>query len=415
MKIEQVKTADLVPYLNNAKKHDRKQIQNVAESIRRYGFVQPIVIDRNDEVIIGHCRLMAAKLIGLEEVPCLRAEDLTEDQVKELRLIDNKTNESPWDVELLQAELETLDLSDFDIDWGIPNKEEEVVEVPVPENVESNTGGGECWRIGDHILLCGDSTNPDHVRFLMGDDLADCVCTDPPYNMGYQGAGRTPKAKREKNKILNDSLPEAEFDRFLQAIYRNMAEVMRDKAAFYVFYKELGQAAFIRALHGSGLTFKQELIWVKNQLVMGGAQYQNMYEPCLYGCKGKNPKWYTGRKERSVIESVDLMSDAELRATIKELTEQEATDIIRERKTQVNDLHPTMKPIRLIAKLLKNSTVKNDVVLDLFGGSGSTLMACEQMGRKCRIMEMDPHYCDVIVKRWENFTGRKAYKEERHV
>lgn len=141
MKIEQVKTADLVPYLNNAKKHDRKQIQNVAESIRRYGFVQPIVIDRNDEVIIGHCRLMAAKLIGLDEVPCLRAEDLTEDQVKELRLIDNKTNESPWDVELLQAELETLDLSDFDIDWGIPNKEEEVVEVPVPENVESNTGG----------------------------------------------------------------------------------------------------------------------------------------------------------------------------------------------------------------------------------------------------------------------------------
>ena len=415
MKIEQVKTADLVPYLNNAKKHDRKQIENVAASIRKYGFVQPIVVDRNDEVIIGHCRLMAAKLLGLDEVPCLRAEDLTDEQVKELRLIDNKTNESPWDVELLQIELESLDLGDFDFDWGIPKKDDEVVEVPVPEDVESITGSGECWHIGDHILLCGDSTNPDHVRSLMGDELADCVCTDPPYNMGYQGAGRTPKAKRERNKILNDSLPDDEFDIFLAAVYRNMAEVMKDKAAFYVFYKELGHAAFIRALQGSGLTFKQELIWVKNQLVMGGAQYQNMYEPCLYGCKGKNPKWYTGRKERSVIESVDLMSDAELRATIKELTEREATDIIRERKTQVNDLHPTMKLVRLIAKLLNNSTAKNDIVLDLFGGSGSTLMACEQMGRKCRIMEMDPHYCDVIVRRWEDFTGRKAYKEERHV
>lgn len=249
----------------------------------------------------------------------------------------------------------------------------------------------------------------------MDGEEADCVCTDPPYNMGYQGAGRTPKAKRDRNKILNDSLPDDEFDIFLAAVYRNMAEVMKDKAAFYVFYKELGGAAFLRALMGSGLTFKQELIWVKNQLVMGGAQYQNMYEPCLYGCKGKNPKWYTGRKETSVIESVDLMSDAELRATIKELTEQTATDIIRERKTQVNDLHPTMKPVRLIAKLLYNSTAKNDLVLDLFGGSGSTLMACEQMGRRCRIMEMDPHYCDVIVRRWEDFTGRKAYKEERHV
>lgn len=142
MKIEQVKTADLIPYINNAKKHDRKQIENVAESIRKYGFVQPIVIDRNDEVIIGHCRLAAAKLIGLDEVPCLRAEDLTDDQVKELRLIDNKTNESPWDVELLQAELESIDLSDFDIDWGIPQSKDEIVEVPVPEVTESITRGG---------------------------------------------------------------------------------------------------------------------------------------------------------------------------------------------------------------------------------------------------------------------------------
>ena len=141
MKIEQVRTADLVPYLNNAKKHDKKQIQNVAESIRKYGFVQPIVIDREDVVVIGHCRLAAAKLIGLEEVPCLRVEDLTEEQVKELRLIDNKTNESPWDVELLQVELEDLDLGDFDFDWGVPKKEDEIVEVPVPEAVESITGG----------------------------------------------------------------------------------------------------------------------------------------------------------------------------------------------------------------------------------------------------------------------------------
>lgn len=248
----------------------------------------------------------------------------------------------------------------------------------------------------------------------MDGEEADCVCTEPPYNMGYQGAGRTPKAKRDRNKILNDSLPDDEFDIFLAAVYRNMAEVMKDKAAFYVFYKELGGAAFLRALMGSGLTFKQELIWVKNQLVMGGAQYQNMYEPCLYGCKGGSPRWY-GRKEKAVIESVDFMSDEELRDKVRELTELTSTDIIRERRIRPNELHPDVKPVRLIAKLLYNSTAKNDLVLDLFGGSGSTLMACEQMGRRCRIMEMDPHYCDVIVRRWEDFTGRKAYKEERHV
>lgn len=227
--------------------------------------------------------------------------------------------------------------------------------------------------------------------------------------MGYEGAGRTPKDKRKKNKIVNDNLPKEEFEKFLLAIYRNMHDNMQDGASFYVFYKELGEGVFCRLVGESGLTFKQELVWVKNQLVLGGAKYQNMYEPCLFGCRGNSvKKWYGGRKNRSVIETVDLMDEEELRAAIKELLDDMTPDVIRERKVIVNDLHPTMKPIKLLAKLLRNSTEHGDTVLDLFGGSGSTLMACEQIGRKCRMIEYEPRYVDVIIKRWEDFTGRKA-------
>jgi len=266
---------------------------------------------------------------------------------------------------------------------------------------------GQIYQLGKHRLMCGDSTSVDDLNKLLNGQKADCVVTDPPYNMNYEGAGNT--KDRASKRIMNDKMPDAEFEKFLTNVYETMQTGMKDGASFYVFYKELGSGVFITALKNAGLTFKQELVWVKNQLVLGGSKYQSMYEPCLFGCKGKRiTNWNAGRKERSVIESIDFMNEDELRNAIKELTEYEPTDVIRENKPLKNDLHPTMKPIKLLAKFIKNSSKQGEVVLDVFGGSGSTLMACEQLDRSCFVMELDPKYVDVIIQRWETFTGQKA-------
>ena len=245
------------------------------------------------------------------------------------------------------------------------------------------------------------------MRTLLSGSLVRCVCTDPPYNMNYRGAGsRGHEVKRKA--IANDSMSSAEFRGFLAKVFMAMSDAMEDGAACYVFYKEMGEGVFFQSLSAGGVSFKQELVWVKNQIVLGGGDYQNMYESCIYGYKGKRPAWYGGRRTRSVIESVDLMTLEDLKAAVRSLTESQPTDVIRENKPQRSDLHPTMKPIRLLAKLIQNSTRNGDAVLDMFGGSGSTLIACEQLGRVCYMMELDPGYVDVIVRRWEEFTGRKA-------
>lgn len=416
MKVENRKIDDIAPYKKNAKKHDKTQINNVAESIRQYGFVQPIVVDKDGVIVIGHCRYEAAKALGMKDVPCVCVDDLTEEQVKALRIVDNKSNESEWDFDFLPDELAEIDLSAFDFDFGIDTDAEEesseVVEVDVPdfdEDEEPTAKFGQIYQLGKHRLMCGDSTRSDMFEQLLGGAEIDCVLTDPPYNMAYEGAGRTPKERRKKNKIANDNLPKEEFEKFLLSVYKCLQERMKDGASFYVFYKELGEGVFIRLLEEAGLTFKQELIWVKNHLVLGGAKNQNIYEPCLFGCKGKSVKsWYGGRKNRSVIEHIDLMNEDELRNALRDLLDSLDPDIVREKKVLVNDLHPTMKPIKLLAKLLRNSTKQGDCVLDAFGGSGSTLMACEQIDRSCYMMEFEPKYVDVIIKRWEDFTGEKA-------
>jgi DNA modification methylase len=225
--------------------------------------------------------------------------------------------------------------------------------------------------------------------------------------MAYEGAGKTPKAKREGNKILNDKLSDEDFKEFLAGFYACVFFALNDEATFYVFYKELGKGVFISELEKSGLTFKQELIWVKNQIVLGGSRYQNMYEPCLFGFKGKTPAtWNGGRVQRSVIETE--LNDIEVREAYEELLRELDTDVIRVKKNAVNDLHPTMKPVKLLARFIRNSSDTSDIVLDFFGGSGSTLIACEQLGRKCYTMELDEKYCDVIIARYEKLTGNKA-------
>ena len=416
MQITEIEIEKLKPYENNAKTHPRSQIKNVAESIKEFGWQQPIVIDKNNVIIIGHCRYLAAKKLKLKTVPCAIAENLSEEEVNKLRLIDNKTNESDWDMELLTKEINSLDLTAFDIDWGIVLEEPETeaveddfdVESAIPKEPKSKLG--DIYLLGDHRLMCGDSTIAMDVMKLMADNECDLVVTDPPYNMNYQGAGNTANSDRKEKKILNDNLSESNFKKILVSAFLNCYDSMKDGASFYSFYKELSNGIFIQSLKESGIVFKQELIWVKNHFVLGGSKYQNMYEPILMGCKKKINIWNGKRKQSPAIEDINFMNQDELKELVKEFYQFINSDVIRENKQLKNDLHPTMKPIRLIAKLVQNSSNRGNVVLDLFGGSGSTLIACEQLGRVCYMMELDPKYVDVIIERWETFTGKKAVK-----
>lgn len=421
MNIVSVSLQDLRPYENNPRLNDNA-IDSVANSIKEFGFKVPVVITKDNVIVAGHTRYKASLKIGLKEVPCIVADDLTEEQIKAFRLADNKVSElSEWDFEKLNIELSNIDLDmslfNFDVkELSVEidkHKEVEEDNFDVEETLEEisipTVKRGQLWKLGNHYLLCGDSTNKDDVRKLMNGNKANLVLTDPPYNMNYSGAGNTPKNKRDDLKILNDNLSDDDFELFLINVNKALSDVMLDGASFYIFYKELGKGVFITSLEKGGLTFKQELIWLKNHLVLGGSKYQNIYEPCLFGCKGESIAiWNGGRKQTSVIDSIDMLNDIEVRNTLRELIETLDVDVIRENKQLVNDLHPTMKPLKLLARFIKNSSNVNDIVLDVFGGSGSTLITCEQLERQCFTMELDEKFCDVIIKRWEDLTGKKA-------
>jgi len=413
----------LIPYARNARTHSEEQIKQLRSSIREFGFVNPVLIDKDFNIIAGHGRILAAKAEGVTEVPCVPVEHLTEAQKRAYILADNRLAEQAgWDEEMLKIELEELRALDFDIgltgffesdidvgDAVRPTVQEDNYEADIPK--EPKAKRGNLYALGEHRLLCGDSTDSNdwHILLDRGDLQAALVLTDPPYNMGYEGAGRTPKEKRKNNKIENDNLSNEEFGDFLLKSYKNIHANLLEGGSFYIFYKELGTGVFITKLAEAGLTFKQELIWAKSQLVLGGAKYQNIYEPCLFGCKGDSVKrWYANRRERSVIESIDYMSEAELIDTIRDLRSALECDVIREKKNAVNDLHPTMKPLRLLGRFIGNSSLPGDIVVDCFGGSGSTLITCEQLKRRCYMIEYEPKYIDVIINRWETFTGRKA-------
>lgn len=379
MDVVQKNLSEIIPYDKNAKKHDKKQIDNVAESIRQYGFVQPIVIDHDGVIVIGHCRALAAKKLGMETVPCVCVDDLTPEQVKALRLVDNKSNESDWDFDLLADELPELDLSAFDFDWGLPEDQtEEVVEDDAPEVDEESepiTKLGDIWQLGRHRLMCGDSTDKATVELLMDGKKADMVFTDPPYGVSYTGGLQFKDGYVEKNNremIKNDDID----------IYEDVFKILSQfsNGACYIWFAGTKAASLYSAAEKYG-EIHALVIWVKN----GGygalnANYKQKHEPCLYW-KPKNAK-------------LNFCGDT-TQTTVWEIN-----------KDGVNEFHPTQKPIALPAKAIKNH--KAETVLDLFGGSGSTLVACEQLGRTCYMMELDPKYCDVIIKRWENLTGEKA-------
>lgn len=415
MQIVYKRPHELTPYAQNTKKHDQRQIDNVAESIRQFGFVQPIVIDKDGVVVIGHCRLLASKQLGLHEVPCLYVDTLTEEQVRALRIADNKTNESDWDEEMLRLELPELDFFGFDFDFGLTEEEPEIIEDDPPEVDEEAppiTQPGDLWILGRHRLLCGDSTDPEAINKLMELETADLVITDPPYNVAYEGK------TKDRLTIQNDQKEDADFYDFLCKAFRNLDAHLKPGGAFYIWHADSEGLNFRKAAKTAGWTVRQCLVWNKNVMVMGRQDYQWKHEPCLYGWKdGAGHFFIDDRTQTTVYEDkgIDLkkLKKTEMLELLKDIfADKVSSTVINEDRPSRSAEHPTMKPVKLIGRLIKNSSQQGESVLDTFGGSGSTMIACEQLGRTSYTCELDPKYCDVIVKRWEKFTGKKAERRE---
>nr|DAP16325.1 MAG TPA: adenine specific DNA methyltransferase [Caudoviricetes sp.] len=381
MDIINIALKDLKPYENNPRKND-DAVKYVAESIKEFGFRVPIVIDKNNVIVAGHTRYKAAKKLKMSEVPCIIADDLTEEQIKAYRLADNKVAEkAEWDFDLLGTEIDgiiDIDMELFGFEDALKDDTEDAVEdefeVELPPEPKSKLG--DIYQLGNNRLMCGDSTVLEDVEKLMGGEQADMLLTDPPYNVNYEGK------TKDKLKIKNDQMGNDNFRQFLTDAFSNADMVMKPGAVFYIWHADSEGYNFRGACFDAGWTVRQCLIWNKNSMVMGRQDYQWKHEPCLYGWKeGAGHLWASDRKQTTVI-NFD--------------------------KPTRNDMHPTMKPIPLFDYQIKNNTKGGDVILDLFGGSGTTIMACEQNGRRGYCMEYDPRYVDVIVDRWEKFTGAKA-------
>ena len=430
LEITMVKVGDLAPYEHNTRAHGEDDIAQIARSIQRYGFNDPIGIWSDQNIIVeGHGRLMAAKSLGMTEVPCVRLDHLTDEQRREYGIMHNKTAElSGWDFEALEHELADLDLSEFGLSFNpdddaqeIADTEEELLaavqedEAPEPPNNDPERGEvkqptskrGQIWKLGEHRLMCGDSTEAADVAALMAGEQADAVITDPPYNVAIENA--------QGMRLQNDDMEQEAFFEFLCAAFRQLADSLKPGGAFYVWHASRTASIFEAALAENSLAPRQQLIWVKNALVLGRQDYQWRHKPCWYGWRDGAAHYFVADRTQTTVEDqadFSKMSKAELVATLEQLFHPDdgVPTTIYERKPLVDGEHPTMKPVRLIAKQMRNSTRPGEVVLDLFGGSGTTMIAAEQLGRKARLMELDPRYCDVIIERYEKFTGKKAQR-----
>lgn len=388
MEVRNLKIDEIKPYENNPR-NNLDAIDATANSIKKFGWQQPIVVDKDMVIIAGHTRYLAAKKLGCDTVPVVVASNLSDEQVKAYRLADNKTGElAEWDFKLLDTELQDIldiDMSDFGFELDI-FEDEEVKEDDFDEEVpeEPKSKLGQIYQLGRHRLMCGDSTNSESVKKLLGGVQADLLLTDPPYNIDYSSKdfGGKDSKTRINNQIANDKMTPDEFYKFLFSVFSNAKDNLKSGASFYIWFSDLATVEFNNAANNSGLMVKETLIWEKNNFVLGHQDYQHKHEPCLYGwVRGGSHSWYSDRKQTTI-----LNFDRPLNS----------------------NFHPTMKPISLFDYEIKNSTKSGDVVLDLFGGSGTTVMACEQNGRNACVMEYDPKYVDVIIKRWEDFTGKKA-------
>lgn len=370
---------EIKEYENNPRNNDNA-VEYVANSIKEFGFKVPIVIDKNNIIVAGHTRYKASKLIGITEIPCIIADDLTDEQIKAFRLVDNKSAEyATWDMALLNMELESLqdfdmEMFDFSIEKDLKGVVDDDYEIELPEEPKSKYG--DIYKLGNHYLMCGDSTKQEDVDKLMNNELADLVITDPPYNVNYEGK------TEDSLKIMNDHLDNEKFYSFLKQAHDNLYSHTKDGGSIYVFHADTEGFNFRKAFIDSGYKLAQCLVWIKNTFVMGRQDYQWRHEPILYGWKLGASHYFIDDRTLSTVLEFD--------------------------KPNRNAEHPTMKPVELVAYLIRNSSKKDNIILDLFGGSGSTLIACEQLERRAYMMELDPKYCDVIIDRWEKFTNQKA-------
>ena len=415
--VRKVRLQDLTPYAKNARIHDEKQVDLIARSIQEFGFLNPVLIDGDGNVIAGHGRIMAAEKLGMQEVPCLSVDGLTEEQRRAYILADNRLTEmGGWDQQIVSDELQFLkdagfgiDLTGFDIDdiiitddMGADISDEEFA---ARAEKEPRIKRGEVWILGRHRLMCGDSTSLDDCQKLVGGGTADLLLTDPPYNVNYEGS------TKNRMRIDNDNLPEDAFIEFLTAAFKNAVKAMRPGASFYIWYSSKTTGAFLEAMQQASMEPREQLIWVKNTFTLGRQDYQWRHEPCFYGwVEGAAHYFIDMRSLSTVNDDLDTITREKAVERIKEMSA--ATTAIYENKPVVNDLHPTMKPILLFKKLIRNSTKPGETVLDLFGGSGTTLLAAEEMDRSCMMMEYDPRYADVIIQRWEEMTGETASLEK---
>lgn len=433
-KVQEVDISALKPYERNAKQHKPEQVRKLCESIAEFGFISPCLIDQDLNVIAGHGRIMAAKEIGMQTVPCVFVEGLTDAQRRAYILADNRLTElGEWNMDLVQDELRQLaemdfriELTGFDTDLQFDDSmasisddgwtkedSEEAAEEPIAKR-------GQVWKLGRHRLMCGDSTDPEQVAILMDGQQADLLLTDPPYNvaLGERDESRQKSDRRPRQEdgtyLINDNMAEDDFIRFLGAAFVNAREALKPGGAFYIWYASNTTFSFLQALQAAGLQLRQILIWNKNRFTLGRQDYQWKHEPCLYGWKdGDSHYFIDDRRQATVFEDqrpdIEHMKKAEMQELLEEIYgDRISADVIDEDRPNVNELHPTMKPIKLMARMIRNSSRPGDRVLDLFGGSGSTMIACEQMDRACSMMEYDPHYADVIIQRWEKMTGQQA-------
>ena len=384
----------LIPYARNARTHSDAQVAQIAASIKEFGFVNPILAGTDRVIIAGHGRLLAARKLGMTEVPVIVIEGLTENQRRALVLADNKLAlNAGWDEEALLLEIEALRDAHYDLNilgfeddelarllesqdanGGLTNEDAvpELQEVPISLL-------GDLWRLGDHRVLCGDATAPAEVERLMAGDAVDLVFTDPPYNVDYEGY------TEDRLKIMGDRMTPEQFKQFLLTTFSSYRRIVKPGASMYVCHSSSWQREFQNAMEAAGFEARCQIIWAKNTFAWGFGRYKFQHEPIFYcHVAGQKDAWYGDKTQSTLWE---------------------------EKKPAANRIHPTAKPVELVERALVNSSKAGDIVADLFGGSGSTLIGCERRGRKARLMEIDPKYADCIVRRWQDYTGNEATLE----
>lgn len=442
--ISQRPITDLQPYAGNARVHTPAQIEMIAESIRTYGFNAPIIVDESGLIIAGHGRVLAARSLGMERVPCVEARHLTPDQVRAYRIVDNQSISTEWDTELLMNELhalaESMKISPRDLGFSdeeiagfvravekaVEQESEQPQEDEFTEDDAATTGRvqfGDVWALGEHRLMCGDSTDADDVARLVDGATVDLCVTDPPYNVDY---GRKKdwlnfmkgEERAGGRPFENDSVKAEVFGRFLHASFANVGGVMKPGGAFYCFYSDFQTDAFRAAIRGNGFKIAQTLVWIKSCFVMGRSDYQWQHEMILYGWKAGGGHYFAPGKfsESSVIDDAKprdfrKLSKSQLQREAEQMyfnLNSRPSSAVRYAKPMVNDDHPTMKPVTLCGRFIANSSRRGERVLDPFCGSGSTLIACDQIGRIGYTMDIDPKYAETTIGRWEKASRQTA-------